>query len=72
MKSRKALGDAVLGLLALRGWAGVCGSHLRDTYLPGKNVAVSAELKGVSILLFPRVASHKFKIHLLPIQLSFV
>ena len=53
--------------------AGLGGvATLWDTYLPGKNVAVSAELKGVSILLFAWVASCKFKIHLLPIQLSFV
>ena len=51
---------------------GMCGNDLQDIYLPGKNMAVSAKLKGVSILLFPWVTAHKFKIHLLPIQLSFI
>lgn len=43
-----------------------------DTYLPGENVAVFAELQGVSILLSPGVTPDQLKIHLLPIQLSLV
>lgn len=60
------------------GWKGdgaalwVIGCARVVSALPGKNVTVSAKLKGVSVLLFPWVTSHKFKIHLLPIQLSFV
>lgn len=70
--SRKGFGLATLVPLALRGSARGLWQPPRDTYLPGKNVTVSAKLKGVSVLLFPWVTSHKFKIHLLPIQLSFV
>lgn len=44
----------------------------RDTYLPGENVAVFAELQRVSILLSPGVTPDQLKIHLLPIQLSLV
>lgn len=71
-RSRKGFHMAMLVPLTLRGWARGLWQPPRDTYLPGKNVTVSAELKGVSVLLFPRVTAHKFKIHLLPVQLSFV
>lgn len=40
--------------------------------LPGKDVAVPAQLQCVTILLLPWVTPYELEVHLLPIQLSFV
>lgn len=48
------------------GCAGVIGT------LPGKDVAVPAQLQCVTILLLPWVTPYELEVHLFPIQLSFV
>lgn len=42
------------------------------SYLPGKDVAVPAQLQCVTILLLPWVTPYELEVHLFPIQLSFV
>lgn len=40
--------------------------------LPEKDVAVCAEVQGVTVLLSVRIAAAQLKVHLLPLQVTFI
>lgn len=41
-------------------------------YLPEKDVTVRAEVQGVTVLLSVRIAATQLKVHLLPLQMTFI
>lgn len=41
-------------------------------YLPEEDVAVCAEVQGVTVLLSVRVAAAQLEVHLLPLQVTFI
>lgn len=51
-----------------------CGERRehRKHYLPEQDVAVSAEVQGVAVLLPVWVAATQLEVHLLPLQVTFI
>ena len=47
-------------------------SEKKIRYLPEEDVAVCAEVQGVTVLLSVRVAAAQLEVHLLPLQVTFI
>lgn len=41
-------------------------------YLPEEDVTVCAEVQGITVLLSVRIAAAQLKVHLLPLQVTFI